>query len=107
MKLKLLGNELEKYQHGGSVAVVTDTNVAPLYLKEAEDSLSRAGFAVNSVIVKAGEESKDGMTYLVPLAGADKAHSPTLPLIWCVQNILPEKQLISAVNPGFFVFDTR
>ncbi len=67
MKLKLLGNELEKYQHGGSVAVVTDTNVAPLYLKEAVDSLSRAGFAVNSVIVKAGEESKDGTTYLVLL----------------------------------------
>lgn len=38
--------------------VVTDSNVEPLYLAEAQRSLTAAGFAVDSMTVPAGEESK-------------------------------------------------
>ena len=39
-------------------AVVTDSNVAPLYLRQVEESLRAAGFAVFSVVFPAGEQSK-------------------------------------------------
>ena len=38
--------------------IVTDTNVAPLYLSRVEESLKEAGFAVVSHVIPAGEESK-------------------------------------------------
>lgn len=38
--------------------VVTDDNVAPLYLQRAKDALSRAGFRVMDAVVPAGEGSK-------------------------------------------------
>ena len=42
-----------------TLAVVTDSNVAPLYLRRVEDSLRAAGFAVCSVVFPAGERSKN------------------------------------------------
>lgn len=40
------------------LAVVTDSNVAPLYLERVKCSLEGAGFAVKSIVVPAGESSK-------------------------------------------------
>ena len=42
----------------GRLFVVTDTNVAPLYLRRTADSLTAAGFQVDSHIIPAGESSK-------------------------------------------------
>ena len=41
------------------MAVVTDSNVAPLYLERVESSLERAGFQVSAYVFPAGEGSKD------------------------------------------------
>ncbi len=38
--------------------IVSDSNVAPLYLSRAQKSLEAAGFSVSSFVVPAGEESK-------------------------------------------------
>ncbi len=38
--------------------VVTDSNVAPLYLDQAKDSLRAAGYRVSDIVVPAGEDSK-------------------------------------------------
>ena len=40
-----------------TAAVVTDSNVAPLYLRQVEESLRAAGFAVFSVVFPAGEQN--------------------------------------------------
>ena len=39
-------------------ALVTDTNVAPLYGSAVADSLTQAGFQVETFVIPAGEESK-------------------------------------------------
>ncbi len=43
--------------------IVTDDNVAPLYLKSLSDSLASAGFEVLSFIIAAGESSKSMSTF--------------------------------------------
>lgn len=40
------------------LAVVTDSNVAPLYLQRVQNTLKSAGFAVEGMVVPAGESSK-------------------------------------------------
>lgn len=40
------------------VLVVSDTNVAPLYLDEAKRSLTEAGYRVSDIVVPAGENTK-------------------------------------------------
>ena len=40
------------------LSVVTDSNVAPLYLRRVQDALASAGFAVEGIVVPAGESSK-------------------------------------------------
>jgi len=45
------------------VAVITDTNVAPHYLKEVEGSLRGAGFTTVAFVFTAGEASKNLTTY--------------------------------------------
>ena len=40
------------------LAVVTDSNVAPLYLRRVQTALEGAGFAVTGIVVPAGESSK-------------------------------------------------
>lgn len=44
---------------GGKIAVITDTNVAPLYLERLKCSLMRAGYEVCSFAFPAGEQSKN------------------------------------------------
>lgn len=51
--------QIERFTQTRDVLVVTDSNVEPLYLEQAETSLRAAGFSVNSVTVPAGENSKD------------------------------------------------
>lgn len=60
--LDTLGAQLRKIA-SGSVFVVTDETVAPLYLARAVQSLKAADFAVSSLSVPAGEGSKSMAQY--------------------------------------------
>lgn len=65
--LETLGRETAPLGQGGRACVVTDSNVAPLYLGRALDLLQQAGLQAVSYTVPAGEESKHGETYLALL----------------------------------------
>ena len=62
-----------------TVCVVSDTNVAPLYLEKVKNSLKTVGFSVNEFVFAAGEASKTPETLFklwghlasVPLTGSD------------------------------------
>lgn len=54
-----LGPLLREVWDGSRVAVVTDSNVAPLYAERAEASLRQAGFMVKRAVFPAGEKSKN------------------------------------------------
>lgn len=58
--LEQAGEYFEKHQitKKSPVLIVTDTNVAPLYLHMVEGALSKSGYTVVSKIVNAGEKSK-------------------------------------------------
>lgn len=56
--LDRLGEEIAALTKTCRVMIVSDTNVAPLYLERASKSLANAGFSVYSHIVPAGESSK-------------------------------------------------
>ena len=58
-----LGARTAAVVRGRTAAIVSDTNVAPLYLAQAEASLRAAGFATSSFVFPAGEGSKNGRTY--------------------------------------------
>ena len=62
--LPTLGAETAALGKAKKIAIVSETNVYPLYGKQAEDSLKAAGFEVVSFIFPAGEESKCAATYL-------------------------------------------
>ena len=62
--LSTLGTEAEKLGKAKKIALVSETNVYPLYGKQAEESLQAAGFDVISFVFPAGEESKCAATYL-------------------------------------------
>ena len=49
-------------------AILTDSNVAPLYLERLEASLTAAGFGVISYVIPAGEESKSAESYIAFLS---------------------------------------
>jgi len=49
-----LGHVLEQPR----VVVITDSNVAPLYLAEVEDSLGREGIGCSHIVLPAGEQTK-------------------------------------------------
>ena len=53
------GELLRPVLAGDTVTLVTDTNVAPLYLKRVSSSLANAGFRVVSYAIQAGEASKN------------------------------------------------
>ena len=61
--LDTLGQELAKIAKG-KVMVITDENVAPLYLGRVYRSLTQAGFTVYTSSVPAGESSKDLKYYV-------------------------------------------
>ncbi len=64
--LSRCGEEVKKVFSGREAAVVTDSNVGPLYAKTVLDSLRGAGFSVKSISFPAGEPSKN-MDTLVQL----------------------------------------
>ena len=62
--LPALGAEAAKLGKAKTVCIVSETNVWPLYGEAALASLKDAGFSVVSFLFPAGEESKNGLTYL-------------------------------------------
>lgn len=56
--LPQLGNHLKIAGLTGKAALITDSNVAPLYLETAQASLQQAGYQTSSHIFPAGEASK-------------------------------------------------
>lgn len=63
MKLSQLGELISEYQKHGAALVITDTNVAPLYLDAALSSIDAHGFSSSSYVIPAGEDSKSFETY--------------------------------------------
>lgn len=62
--LSSLGQEMAKVTKVGKAAIVSDSNVWPLYGKTVQESLENAGFSVIFYVFPAGESSKNGKTYL-------------------------------------------
>lgn len=62
--LKEIGTLAAPLVKGRHAMVVSDTNVAPLHMEETCASLERSGFKVEQFVFPAGEESKNGQTYL-------------------------------------------
>ena len=62
--LSTLGAEAKHLGKAKKIALVSETNVCPIYGRQAEDSLMRAGFDVVSFVFPAGEASKCAATYL-------------------------------------------
>lgn len=56
--LKKAGEEIKKVYNGNRVYIVTDTNVAPLYLQTVKQSIAEQGYETFSYVIQAGEESK-------------------------------------------------
>ncbi len=70
-----------------TVCIISDSTVFPLYGKAARDSLEAAGFSVVSYVFPAGEESKNGLTFLDALN-------------FLAQNKLTRSDLIVALGGG-------
>jgi len=56
--VKQLGNLLNKYFHSGRCAVISDSNVVPLFAKRVKKTLASAGFCPTLLTIPAGERSK-------------------------------------------------
>lgn len=54
----------EKFVRAGKILIVSDSNVAPLYLEPVKASLEQAGFTVCSYVFPAGENSKNVSTFM-------------------------------------------
>ena len=50
--------EIGRFSETKDVLVITDSNVAPLYLAKTRESLAQAGFKVADIVVPAGEPTK-------------------------------------------------
>ena len=51
-----------------TAAILTDSNVAPLYAERLEASLNSAGFSTARFVIPAGEESKSAESYIAFLS---------------------------------------
>jgi len=56
--LECVGKQASKLNLGHRCAIVTDSNVSPLYGEKVIQSLTNKGFSVEKIVVKAGETSK-------------------------------------------------
>ncbi len=65
--LRSLGPEVVSLGKGKKVCLVSDSNVFPLYADRAIQSLKNAGLEVVKFVFPAGEESKNGTTFLALL----------------------------------------
>ncbi len=59
-----IGQEVSAVSKGTTAVVVSDSRVYPLYGEKVTHSLHEAGFSVLTHVIPAGEESKNGNTYL-------------------------------------------
>lgn len=62
--LQKIGEELKALGLDGKALIVTDDNVAPLYLATVKESLEDKGFEVFSCIIAHGEESKNAQNLI-------------------------------------------
>lgn len=62
--LSTLGREAAKLGKATKAAIISDSNVFPLYGETAFNSLKESGFSTFSYVFPAGEASKNGSTYL-------------------------------------------
>ncbi len=62
--LQNIGEEVKWLGKASKVCIVSDSNVFPLYGKAVTDSLTHAGLQTVSFVFPAGEERKNGATYL-------------------------------------------
>jgi len=85
--LSTLGPEAAALGKARKAAIVSDSNVFPLYGNAAEESLKTSGFSVVSFVFPAGEESKNGNTYLQLLS-------------FLAENRLTRSDLIVALGGG-------
>ena len=72
--LDTLGSEVAKICKGSTVAIISDSNVWPLYGEKATSALLDAGFRTVHFVFPAGEGSKNGSTYLSILNFLAKEH---------------------------------
>ncbi len=64
MELKKIGEYIKNIQKDGKICVISDDNVAPLYMEDCMKSLQKAGYDAYEYILPAGEASKNGENYL-------------------------------------------
>lgn len=62
--LSRVGEEAAKVVKPSVAAILTDSNVEPLYADRLEESLKKAGFSPIRYVIAAGEESKSAESYL-------------------------------------------
>lgn len=62
--LEMLPQSIRQFSSAEKIAIVSDTNVWPLYGSKVESSLLCAGFDTCAFVFAAGEDSKNGTTYL-------------------------------------------
>ena len=62
--LQQLGSLLTSVQSTGKAAIISDTNVWPLYGESVSASLKASGYETSSFVFPAGEESKNANTYI-------------------------------------------
>ena len=62
--LRTIGNWVTKISRAKKACIVSDSNVWPLYGRQAETSLTESGVETVSFVFSAGEESKNASTYL-------------------------------------------
>ncbi len=62
--LPQIGNRCRELSAAKTVALISDSHVAPLYAETAIESLRNAGFCVVSFVFPAGEHSKNAEVYL-------------------------------------------
>ena len=72
--LQTVGSSVAKQVKPCRVMIVSDTNVAPLYLEQAVESFASAGFTVTTHVVPAGENSKSIAVFGELLESFAEAH---------------------------------
>lgn len=85
--LKTLGSCARALQNVQKVCIISDSNVWPLYGSTATESLSAAGFHPTHFVFPAGEEHKNGQTFLSALN-------------FLAENLLTRSDLIVALGGG-------
>lgn len=64
MELRQIGTALAEIQRGGKICIISDRNVASLYMDICRESLEEAGYSVWEYVLPPGEASKNGTNYL-------------------------------------------